>query len=303
VKQSTTTSLTASLILLLVLSIWIGSSRQRAIDQTRPQTSVVGPPPPDIAHITEAIVFDTSDGVTLRGWYLAPPNAKAAIVLLHGHGYDRYAMLKRARWLVHQGYACLVYDARGHGESDAVRVTIGYREREDLLAAAAWLRARGWPTFVAIGFSQGAVAILEAANDLPGLRGAVLESPFDTLGHHAARTFAHRLPLLPGAWTSAWYTHFLRKRLELGATLREPLACAADLPCPSWFIAGGQDPYSPPADVHLLYDHAPEPRHFSEFKTVGHGDFYQADPERYTSELKAFLDVALESGQEIPARP
>jgi hypothetical protein len=65
----------------------------------------------------EDVSFETSDGLTIRGWY-APSRNGAAIVLVHGSGSNRLGPRKHARLLAEHGYGVLLYDARGLGESD-----------------------------------------------------------------------------------------------------------------------------------------------------------------------------------------
>jgi alpha-beta hydrolase superfamily lysophospholipase len=51
-------------------------------------------------------------------------------------------MIARARLLRAHGFAVLLYDARGHGESDRSRVSFGLHETRDLLGALAYMRSR-----------------------------------------------------------------------------------------------------------------------------------------------------------------
>ncbi|HVY86329.1 MAG TPA: alpha/beta hydrolase [Caulobacterales bacterium] len=61
--------------------------------------------------------FRASDGVALAGAVRGAPDAPL-IVLLHGAGQTRHAWTKAAARLEAEGFRVLLYDARGHGESD-----------------------------------------------------------------------------------------------------------------------------------------------------------------------------------------
>ena len=92
------------------------------------------------------IEFDTSDGVTLRGWLQTPdgsPGPHPVVVMAHGFSavkevfLDQYADLFCAA-----GLACLVYDHRNLGESDGA----------PRLEVDPWLQVRGYRD--AITFAQ-----------------------------------------------------------------------------------------------------------------------------------------------------
>jgi hypothetical protein len=61
----------------------------------------------------EDVSFETSDGLTLRGWYVPSKNG-AAVISFPG----RKGPQKPARMLARHGYGVLVFDRRGEGESD-----------------------------------------------------------------------------------------------------------------------------------------------------------------------------------------
>ena len=64
----------------------------------------------------EDVTFSTADGVALSGWYVPSRNG-AAVVLLHGAGSTRSAVLPHTVVLADDGFGVLLYDARGHGRS------------------------------------------------------------------------------------------------------------------------------------------------------------------------------------------
>ena len=62
-----------------------------------------------------------SEGVTLSGTVVLPPNIVAAMVLVHGSGPEE-RMTGRSQALADQGIATLTYDKRGVGKSGGVYV-------------------------------------------------------------------------------------------------------------------------------------------------------------------------------------
>ncbi|MEM9631496.1 MAG: alpha/beta fold hydrolase [Pseudomonadota bacterium] len=110
----------------------------------------------------ENVAFRSEDGVTLRGWLIKGGTEKV-IVQSHfgvqcnrggwtpkGHGpitpwkHD-IKFLRQAKYLADQGYSVLMYDLRGHGESDIGTtpwVSWGPEEAKDVIAAVDFVSDR-----------------------------------------------------------------------------------------------------------------------------------------------------------------
>jgi uncharacterized protein len=68
----------------------------------------------------EDVKFE-SEGITLAGTIVKPPNPYAAVVIVHGSGQEK-RMMEFATLLAKNGIAVLTYDKRGVGESGGVYV-------------------------------------------------------------------------------------------------------------------------------------------------------------------------------------
>lgn len=108
------------------------------------------------------VEFKTSDGVTLRGWLIKGGTDRVIVqshfgVQCNRAGYcpkgkglikpwkTNISFLRQAKFLADQGYSVLMYDLRGHGESDAGPtpwVTWGPEEAKDVLAAVDYIGNR-----------------------------------------------------------------------------------------------------------------------------------------------------------------
>ncbi|MEL7199612.1 MAG: alpha/beta fold hydrolase [Pseudomonadota bacterium] len=110
----------------------------------------------------ENVEFETADGVTLRGWLIKGASDKVIVQSHFGvqccragwttegkglmKGYDRdIKFLRQAKYLNEAGYTVLMYDLRGHGESDVSPtrpwVTWGTDEARDVIAAVDFIAA------------------------------------------------------------------------------------------------------------------------------------------------------------------
>ena len=160
--------------------------------------AVRGESPKDHGLPYEDITFRNAAGLALRGWYLPPPakdmGRAPAIAWGHGNAADRRHMLDEALAVHEAGFAQILFDFTGRGESDGEVITLGAHEAGDLRAALDALTARREvdPLRLALGGrSMGAVAaILEAADD-PRVKALVLDSPYADLTATVDRAIRH----------------------------------------------------------------------------------------------------------------
>ena len=123
------------------------------------------------------VEFHSTDGKRLAGILLeGAPGQETAIVVCHGIGAYKENLLGVGRLLNLQGYPVLLFDFRGHGESEADSVSIGPKEAHDVLGAFRFLEGEGCWRFGLFGLSMGAAAAVYAAPRVQGLEAVVLDS-------------------------------------------------------------------------------------------------------------------------------
>lgn len=97
----------------------------------------------------ESVRFETTDGMTLHGWWMPPVGYRAsagpvpAVVHAHGNAGNVESHAGISSFLTSHGFGVLVFDYRGYGESDGGRGDLR-RERlvEDTIAAVRYVRSR-----------------------------------------------------------------------------------------------------------------------------------------------------------------
>ena len=109
---------------------------------TRPTNHPLRIDPRRISPDAEPWSARTADGLTLRGWYLPTRERRHLIVLVHGMWSSWLEMASLGRDLHHRGYDVLLFDLRGHGQSDPSRLSLGRRERADIRTVMAGRRRR-----------------------------------------------------------------------------------------------------------------------------------------------------------------
>lgn len=125
----------------------------------------------------------THDGITLRGWYLPTRARRHLVVLVHGMWSSWLEMASLGRDLHGRGFDVILFDLRGHGESDPSRLYLGRRERADIRAVMSWARSQGYShdRIGWLGYSMGGSTVLMEAVRNPAIQVAVLDSPYGNL--------------------------------------------------------------------------------------------------------------------------
>ena len=94
--------------------------------------------PADLPFDVEEVGFLSEDGLRIAGWYVPPENG-ALVILLHGYGGNRTAMLWHAEQLKKAGYGVLMYDERASGESEGMYRSYGWEDPRDVGGALDFL--------------------------------------------------------------------------------------------------------------------------------------------------------------------
>jgi hypothetical protein len=244
-------------------------------------------PKADLGAPYEDVSFTTSDGLRLKGWYIASRNG-AAVISFPG----RASSQSRAKRLADHGYGVLLFDRRGEGESEGDPNTLGWEGERDVQAAVAFLRGRpdvDPERIGGIGLSVGGEMMIEAAAESDGLHAVVSEGA-------GIRSLEEAL-LLEGAGKleSVQFAFF-----TLGTALFSndaPPPSLEDLvsriaPTPLFLVyathgQGGEE-LNP-----NYYEAAGEPKEIWEMTTASHTGGIEAEPEEYERRVVGFFDRAL----------
>jgi fermentation-respiration switch protein FrsA (DUF1100 family) len=184
-------------LLLLTFGIYLAFCAALAWETVRPKNHALDSNPDTLKLMWNAVKFTSSDGTQLAGWFITPfmtkdAGPKGVVILCHGVDSTRTAMLGKAEILAKAGYAALLFDFRGRGESGPSLCTIGYREVDDLLAAIAYVKSRPdcnrLPLGV-LGESQGGAVALMGTARSHDVKAVIAESPFARLDHAVSNHF------------------------------------------------------------------------------------------------------------------
>ena len=237
--------------------------------------------------------FRSSDGITLKGWYIpAPGPARGTIIYCHGLNRSKVEMLPRAQFGHQLGYNGLLFDVRHHGQSGGEVTSLGYHERLDVLGAVRYALEveKAERPIILWGVSMGAVASLLAAADSPDVAAVISDSAFlslaDTVRHHW-RLFIH-LPSFPIAeeviYATGWRGNFPPGALDSEAAV-DRIGSR-----PILFVAVEGDRRMPPDNAQKLYARAKSPlKQLIILPGKRHGEGFNQSREAYEKAVQDFL--------------
>jgi pimeloyl-ACP methyl ester carboxylesterase len=257
---------------------------------TRPTNHPLQIDPLKLSADARAWTAQTSDGITLRGWFLPTEKPRHLIVLVHGMWSSWLEMASLGRDLHRGGFDVLLFDLRGHGQSDPSRLYLGSRERADIRAVMSWALDEGFTTdrIGWLGYSMGGSTILMEAARNPAIQVAVIDSPYGDLPA-VLQTQLSKHSGLPG-----WFNPgiLLAARFVYGVRTDNlvPIRFArAWGGRPLLLIHGESDTLVPVSQAHELAGAVGASCLTMTLPGVDHVQAYESDPEAYIRVVGSFF--------------
>ena len=262
------------------------------IAHTRPaRASICCSTPSDWGFVYDNVTISTSDGLKLSGWYLPSKNG-AAVILLHGYGASRQHMSAHAIMLASQGFGVLMYDLRGHGESEGEIASYGWMDIYDVEGAIEYLLSRPDvdPQRIGIfGFSVGGQAALGAATRYRTLNAVAADGPgFFTTADIPPTNFFKDLIRWP---TDQIFMSMMEWRTGVSHPLSLSTAIATIAPRPLLLISAGMGAESQQVDYY--YALAGKPKQLWNIPEAWHGGGVLMRSNEYGSTLAGFFNESL----------
>lgn len=237
------------------------------------------------------------DDLTLRGWYLPVQDGEPVIIMIHGADGNRadpsIGMLGIASGLVEHGYNVLMFDLRGHGESEGNRMSAGFYEKRDLLGAVDFVKGRGLERIGVLGFSAGAATSLMGTAESDDIDAVVADSSFADLKDMMEPEFSKRTKFPKFFLGPLLFMVKVMYGVDFNAV--KPVESVAEIePRPILFIHGELDETVPLEHAYRLRDASQSDE--SQLWVVpeaGHVRAYVTRPEEYISRITTFFDGVL----------
>jgi uncharacterized protein len=251
----------------------------------------VADPWADLGREYENVKFDSADGTRLAGWWVpARTPSSRTIIFCHGLAANRTQTLKYhaiADWL---DANLFLFDMRGHGDSSGRASSMGYRERDDVQSAIAFVRHHR-PSqsrqVIGMGVSLGAAVLADVAADLePPLDGLILDSGFT-----ATADMDHSLPTFFRGWLLTIGLPIADWNAGCPITDFRPVDSIGRARAPVVFLHSRYDWITPAEHSVRLYERAAEPKELVILDVDGHTCAYFDRPREYEAAVRRFARV------------
>ena len=252
---------------LLVVAVYFMQSRMLYLADMPGRTLTMTPD--DVGMDYQDVSINTSDGVTLHGWFIGGRSSRV-LLFFHGNAGNISHRLDSIRQFQDLGLSVLIIDYRGYGQSEGRATERGiYRD-----ADAAWRyliddRGAVASDIIIFGRSLGAsVASRLAAKHQP--LALVVESSFTSVPDIAQDLY----PWLPVRWLSR-LNHATREYIK-------------EVRCPVLVVHSRDDEIIPFHHAEKIFASANEPRALLAIRGT-HNDAFLRDERTYTEGFRRFL--------------
>ena len=294
------------LVLVLVLA-YLGISWKYADGVTRVTRDPLKKIPAYVEPTHEDVSFKSldADALTLRGWWFpAPTTATKAVVMVHGKDQNRidssFDPGRIARALLADGWSVLLFEMRGHGQSDGLRWGLGEYEPADILAAidfAAMKTGQSRSRIATIGESMGGGSVLMTVGRDPSIGPVVTDSAYAS-APTVVNEVGPRYSGLPAFFTPGL---MLMSRLVYGIDIGSvvPADVVRAHPERAFFFIECTDDHTVALHhgLDLKAASANPNTQLWVVKDCGHVKAFIMHPQEWTDRVLAFLDRQLEDGQ------
>jgi hypothetical protein len=225
----------------------------------------------------EDVVFKTSDGFKLSGWYIPANNSKLTLLFCHGNAGNIAHRLDSINIFHNLGLNCFIFDYRGYGDSQGKPSEEG--TYKDAMVAYNWLveqKKTSAENIIIFGRSLGGTIAAKLARKVDA-RALVVESAFTSYVDIAKEYY----PYMP----VRWFARFGYRTIDY----------IRDVHCPVMLIYSRNDEIVPYKFGLELYEAANEPKEFIEI-FGGHNDCFLASGEIYIEVWEKWLKLIAENG-------
>jgi len=251
---------------------------------------------PELYHISyENVSFTTTDKIMLKGWFIPQKKPTAStIILCHGLGTGKANLLDIALFLHNDNrHNLLLFDFRGHRDSQKTLCSFGLKEQKDLEAAINFLKTKKKDKAEKIGtlgVSMGGAVALTVSQRSKEIIATVSDSAYKSLTsalYHHVKIFYH-LPKIPfGYLMILSYAIYFR----LNPFLFSPLNSVKKLSPEKklLIIHGRQDLRIPVEDAYAIHENASCDKELLIAQTADHVSAYSELKEKYEKKILEFF--------------
>ena len=240
--------------------------------------------------VYETVLLETSNKLKIECWWIPRENAKATIILFHGHMGSKSSLIDQSAYFQSLNFSTLLVDFRAHGNSGGSACTIGKKEAEEVKLAMDFLRSIGEKDIVLWGTSMGAAAITSAFDQYEIEPSAViLEMPFGSL-HNAVKGRVMMMGL-PSEPISSLLTFWGGVQHGFWAFEFSPCSYARKIKYPILIQWGQLDKRVSDQEIQCIFSNlSSKEKKLVVYPLAGHETLQENDSTKWRSEIKEFLE-------------
>ena len=239
--------------------------------------------------------FESESGHKIHSWYIPAKEANhALIILFHGYCGRKEQVMKTVELLSKYGYAFLLIDFHGSGDSSGDTSSIGWTESFDVVASVKFAKNNlSNNQIILYGTSMGATAIIKAIHDNPdmGVDALMIQSPFQSFYGTINNRF--KLMGVPSFPLAQGITYFFGLINGFNAFEFEPASMASKITLPVLLLAGEDDRRAPMIEQMNIFKSLAGPKTMHVFKDVGHRYYPDTHPREFTSIAQDWISKTL----------
>ena len=293
------TILTIVILLLLAILAVVAISAYQGYSLLHPEKKDIETFSSNIVPEYRDISFKGIDKkIVLQGWLFQTKNSDRTVIIAHSYRKNRLEFgiqtIDMIKFFMNKGYNVFTFDFRNSGKSGGEVSTLGYYEKDDLLAAISYIKQQGSKHIVLLGFSTGASTSILAAAESTDVDAVIADSPYSDLGSYLDGSF-NKKTHLPAFLFNKTVLISMEILGGIDTANASPMNSLKEL-SPAWLLLiHGQGDTEIPVDnsrrLYTAYSKLnPGKVELWETDAVGSIGSYTAYPEKYFERLSSFLD-------------
>lgn len=292
-----------SILPLVILLLLLGAGRFLYSIHTVINDEISNAPEGKIEKVTpsdwnlpyQEVSFETSDGLSVKGWFIDNENSARAIIFAPGRGTNRWDILRNApiEDVYESGFDILLFDPRSTGKSEGENYGFGYFESQDIIQAVKFLKEEKREESIGVwGGSAGASATIMAALETTEIDAIVADSPYASL-KIAISSYGKKSKIKLTEVLFPFYMQVAKFNVTFDLSKTNLLKRVPNLRTPIFLIHGTKDQVLVPKNSRLLYENISSPKELWLVEEAGHLESYKVSPKEYEERVTSFFQKHL----------
>ena len=243
---------------------------------------------PEIPYDT--VQFTNAENKKIKGWLIKADSSIGTVILFHGLGSNKAAVLSEAYEFLSLHYNTLLMDIRAHGNSEGIVCSLGVKESEEVKLAFDYVKSAGEKNIILWGMSLGSVIITKAIYDY-GIepQKVILEMPFNRLQDHLkARARVLGFPDEPFGFLVTLWSGIEQGYWGFGHTTSKYVK---KITCPVLLQWGVKDPYVLQKETETIFSSiGSKEKNMVFYHDAMHESLLKSDRTKWEITVKNFLE-------------